>query len=55
MYARAIALFMAVALSACAGRQPLKVDCDRRLVPINAPVQISKGGAGGQPARERLQ
>jgi hypothetical protein len=53
MYMRALLLVMVVAVSACAGRQPLQVDCDRRLVPINELDQLSKGGAGGRPATER--
>ena len=53
MYVRAILLVVVVAVSACAGRQPLEVDCDRRLVPINEPDQFSEGGAGGRPATER--
>ena len=34
-----IALLLLVGLSACAGKQPLSVDCERRLVPINEPVE----------------
>jgi hypothetical protein len=28
-----------VAVSACGGNQPLRVDCERRLVPINEPIE----------------
>jgi hypothetical protein len=39
-----IALLLLVALSACAGKQSLRVDCERRLVPINEPVEQVDGG-----------
>ena len=34
-------LLLLVTLSACAGKQPLRVDCERRLVPINEPIEQS--------------
>lgn len=53
MYMRAILLFALLAIGACAGTQPLKVDCNQRLVSINDPLEISEGVDGGQPARKR--
>jgi hypothetical protein len=38
MYRKALLLLVAV-MSACAGNQPLRVDCESRLVRINGPVE----------------
>jgi hypothetical protein len=34
-----IVVLLLVALSGCAGKQPLSVECERRLVPINEPIE----------------
>lgn len=36
---RKVLLLLAAVLSACAGKQPLRVDCESRLVRINEPVE----------------
>lgn len=38
MYRKVLLLLVAV-VSACAGNQPLRVDCENRLVRINEPVE----------------
>ena len=51
-----IALLLFVGLSACAGKQPLRVDCERRLVPINEPVeQIDSSRREAEPKEEGRQ
>jgi hypothetical protein len=32
-------LLLLVAVSGCGGNQPLRVDCERRLLPINEPIE----------------
>jgi hypothetical protein len=51
-----MAVLFLVALSACAGKQPLRVDCERELVPINEPVeQIDSSRREPQPKEEGRQ
>jgi hypothetical protein len=50
-----MAVLFLVALSSCAGKQPLRVDCERRLVPINEPEQIDSSRREPQPKEEGRQ
>lgn len=36
---RKVLLLLVAVVSACAGKQPLRVDCESRLVRINEPVE----------------
>jgi hypothetical protein len=48
-----ILLLLLVALSACGAQQPLRVNCERRLVPINEPIeQIDDSRLDAQPQDE---
>ena len=48
-----ILLLLLVTLSACGGSKPLRVDCERRLVPINKPVaQIDESQSEAQAGNE---
>ena len=48
-----ILLLVLVAVSACGGHQPLRVNCERRLVPINEPIgQIDDSTREAQPQDE---
>jgi hypothetical protein len=48
-----ILLLLLVGLSACGGKQRLRVDCERRLVPINEPTeQIEDSRHETQPQKE---
>jgi predicted small lipoprotein YifL len=48
-----LALLLFVAMTGCGGKQPLRVDCDDRLVPINGTIEeIDDARSKSQPEEE---
>ena len=53
---RNVLLLLVAVVSACAGKQPLRVDCESRLVRINGPVeQIDDAQRESQPEADERQ